>query len=348
MKKWSPLFAIVLVICLFPSPGHSTGEIKGYMFGDYYYVAHHHNRDIAGRHGFWFRRIYFTYNNKLSDNIKMRLRLEMNSPGDFTSKDKLVPAVKDAYLSYKTGGQELKFGIISTPTWGHNIERIWGCRSVEKTPLDLQKLGSSRDFGIGLKGNLDRGKTVSYAVMFGNGASNKGETDKGKKLYASLAFKPAQGLLLEIYGDYEAKKDKKKYHIYQGFASYQSDWGRIGVMYARRHFKQEIENADAKENDHDVFSGFAVIKAARDIELITRFDRYFGSGFKENYKGHKIFYIPFADNAISNLIIGGISWKAAKHVWLIPNIKYVFYDQSDIGYKPAEDIYANITLYFKF
>lgn len=277
----------------------------------------------------------------------MRLRFEMNSPGDFTSNNKLPPFVKDAYLSYKTGGHELTFGIIPTPT-KVTIEKIWGYRCVEKTPVELQRLLSSRDFGISLKGHLDSRNTVSYWVMFGNGASTKGETDKGKKFYSQLGFKPADGFYLEAYGDYETQKENRTYYLYQGFASYETSWGRFGVLYARRHLKQEIEGTDDKQNDYDIFSAFAVMKATESVDIITRYDRMFGSGFKENHEGHKISYISFADNNISNLLIGGISWQAAKNVWLIPNIKYVFYDKPDEGEKPSEDIYVNMTVFFKF
>lgn len=350
MNKGSYFLVIALAIALLPSKGQSAAEFKGYMFGEYYYVANHHSHAIDGRHGFWFRRIYFTYNNKLTNNIKMRLRFEMNSPGDFKSSDNLTAVVKDAYLSYKTGAQVLMFGIVSTPTWDHNVEKVWGYRSVEKTPLDLLKMGSSRDFGVGLKGLLNEAQTVSYMFLFGNGAANKGETDRGKKVYASLAFKPVEGLTLEAYGDYEAQKENKTYYVIQGFGSYEGDWVRIGAMYARRHFKQDIAGGDDKKNDYDIFSAFAVVKAAKDVEIIARYDRMFGDGFENNFKGHKISYVPFADNprAPFNLVIGGISWQAAKNVWLIPNIKYVFYEEPDIGEKPSEDVYANMTIWFKF
>lgn len=352
MKKLSMFLVVALAVGLLSAPGlaefkPSSGEIKGYMINEYYSVLSHHNEEIEGRHGFWFRRIYFTYNNKLTDNIKMRLRFEMNSPGDFVTSTTLNALVKDAYLNFKLSGQDVKVGIISPPTYD-NIEEIWGYRVLEKTPLDLFKLRSSRDFGVVLKGNLDSKKTISYEAMVGNGSANKAEIDKGKIFYGQLGFKPAEGLYLEVYGDYETQKDDKSYFVYQGFASYQDDWGRVGVQYSNMHFKQEIEGEDDMEYDYQIFSAFAVIKAAKDLELIGRYDRAFGDGFENNFRGYKISYIPFADNAVSNLFIGAVSWNATKNVWLIPNIKYVFYDKPEEGQKPSEDIYANLTLWFKF
>jgi hypothetical protein len=236
-------------------------------------------------------------------------------------------------------------GIVSTPTWGHNIEDFWGYRSLEKTPLDLYKLGSSRDFGFGIKGAFDEAKTVNYFFLYGNGASNKGETDKHKKLYGSLAIKPTKGVLIEAYADYEAKPDDKKYYILQGFGGYEDAWGRIGIQWARRHY----EHGDS-DYDYDVFSGFAVVKAAKDVDIIGRFDHMRGDGFESSFKGTGISYLPFANNpgAPFNLIIGAISYSPVKNVWLIPNIKYVFYGDPEEGEKPGEDVYANLTVWYKF
>ncbi|MFQ6070812.1 MAG: hypothetical protein ACE5LC_09870 [Candidatus Aminicenantales bacterium] len=352
MRKACHLLLFFMIIGIFWSSIYSAElSFKGYMFGEYYFVLSHHSGEInaggiRGRHGFWFRRIYFTTDAKFSDKIKGRLRLEFNSPGKFPfdSSDKLVPFVKDAYISFSCFGQEIVFGIFSTPTWGR-IENIWGYRSLEKTPLDLMKMGSSRDFGIGLKGNLDKGKTLSYKLMLGNGASTKGETNKHKKIYGSLAWNPLQGMTLEVYADYESLPNNKNYCVLQAFGSYADNWGRIGAMWARRH----LDEADTGY-DYDLISAFSVLKAAKELEIIARFDRMFGNGFRSKFNGSGVSYVPFADNpgAPFNLIIGAVSWNVAKDVWLIPNIKYVIYDHPEGGEKPGEDIYANLTVFFKF
>ena len=59
-------------------------------------------------------------------------------------------------------------------------------------------------------------------------------------------------------------------------------------------------------------------------------------------------YIRFSPDAPSNLMIGALSWQAAKNVWIIPNIKYVFYSIPDEGVNPGDDLYLNMTLWFKF
>ena len=90
MKAAGILTAALMLILVTTGSGLAefkpgTGSISGYMVGEYYYVAEQHDCEIEGRHGFWFRRIYFTYNNSLADSFNMRLRLEMNSSSDFES-----------------------------------------------------------------------------------------------------------------------------------------------------------------------------------------------------------------------------------------------------------------------
>ncbi len=64
-------------------------KVSGLAFGDYYNVAAHHDEDLEGMNGFWFRRIYLTFDFKVDDNVDSRLRFEGSSPGNFTSSNKI-------------------------------------------------------------------------------------------------------------------------------------------------------------------------------------------------------------------------------------------------------------------
>lgn len=333
------MLAVLVVFALMPSQVKAEGSFKGYMASDYYYVLNHHDSGIEGRHGLWFRRIYLTYNGNVTDSIKMRLRFEMNSPGDYASSNTLDAFVKDAYLSFKLAGQSVNFGIIGPPTFGE-IEDIWGYRALEKTPLDLYKLRSSRDFGIAVSGNFDKGKTVSYTLMFGNGSSNKAETNNGKMIYGCLGFRPVKGMYIEAYGDYEDGGSGKKYYVYQGFASYSGDWGRVGFQYSNKHYDHEDTSMDWA-----LISGFAVVKAAKGLDVILRYDKMLDRPVPKT-----VDYIPFSTDATHSFIIAGLSFEAAKNIRIIPNVKLTMYDDPDDETieKPGNDVYANLTLWFKF
>jgi hypothetical protein len=340
---------IAFAITLLPSvsmaqfkPG--SGEIKGYVAADYFYLINHNTgpmdeEGFEGRHGLWFRRIYFTYNNKLSDTVKMRLRLEMNSPGDFTSKKTLVPFVKDAYLSFSLGGgHSLIAGIQGPPSFALE-EDVWGWRPLEKTPLDLYKWTSSRDFGVAVKG----GNNLTYHVMFGQGSSNKSETNNGKKFFGALAYQ-TDAFVVEGMAQYE-DADGDDDLILKGFGAFRGDWGRVGVTYAYRDYKE----VGAPEGlCYNILSGFAVIKAGEKAEIIGRYDMNFGDGYKLDFGGSGISYVPFADNHEFSFALAAVSYQVHKNIWIIPNVKFSMYKEDELGFKPDGDFYGCLTLYFKY
>ncbi len=329
----------ILLIFVVQTLAQDAGKISGYMFGDYYYVAGNHDEDIDGAHGFWFRRIYVTYDKGLSEKFSMRFRLEMNSKGDFSSKDKLGPVVKDAYLKWKNGRHSIILGISGTPTWGV-IEKFWGYRSVEKTALDLAKFASSRDFGVAFKGALDENKKINYHLMLGNGSSNGSENNKGKKAMLALSAKADNGFIVEGYVDFEEKPGETNRYTLQGFAGYQAKKGRIGVQFA--HQNRQVAGAD--DMTLQIGSVFGAAQFSPKVWGYARVDRT----FDPNPDGAKISYIPFDKTAKSTFIVGGLDVIPAKNVHLMPNVEVVLYGDSTAGSSPDTDIIPRFSFYYKF
>src|SRR5512137_940288 len=159
MRRKGTRFLIYLVMlsALPVAQSAEAGETKlsGMAFGDYYWVAANQLDSLKNQNGFWLRRIYFTVDQTIATGWDTRFRLEAASPGTFgTSAATITSFVKDAYLRWQPGLHAVIIGISPSPTFDV-IEGIWGYRDVEKTPLDLQKLGSSREFGIAVKGAFD-------------------------------------------------------------------------------------------------------------------------------------------------------------------------------------------------
>lgn len=313
-----------------------AGKFSGYMFGDAYWVASNHDRELKDQSGFWFRRIYFTYDTPISEVFDVRFRVELNSPGDFTSSEKLQPALKDGYLRIKHAGHQIMFGISPTPL-KEVVEKIWGYRCVEKTALDLQKFGSSRDFGLALKGSLDSEKRVNYHLMVGNGASNKSETNKGKKVMASLTLKPADVVTLEFYSDYEGRPGDTDRYTFQAFAACHGKAGRLGVQYAHQVRK------GTPDLELDLASVFGAVKLSGRVEWFARFDRM----FDPNPDGAKIDYLPFDPAARSNLFITGTAVSLHQNVQVIPNVEIVSYDKTG-GISADTDVIPRVTFYYIF
>ncbi|RMF56086.1 MAG: hypothetical protein D6748_14280 [Calditrichaeota bacterium] len=340
MRVFQWMFVLVIAFTMIlvadePAPG----KISGYMFGDYYWVAQNHNSDIENMNGFWLRRVYFTYDKGLSDAFSMRLRLEMAHPGDFTSKSTAVPFIKDAYLKYKKGNHQIILGISPTPTW-EVVEKVWGYRSVEKTPLDLQKFGSSRDFGVALKGKLGSEGKVSYHLMLANGNSNKSETNKGKKVLLALGFHPTSNVVVEVYGDFDDHPGEADVYTLQGFAAYKTKKARIGVQFA----SQTHEVAGGDNVSRELGSVFVVVRSSEKVALFARVDRLFDA----NPKGASISYIPFDETAKATFLVGGLDFTPIKNVHLMPNAEIVLYEENDAGVKPDTDLIPRLTFYYKF
>ncbi|NNG28173.1 MAG: hypothetical protein HKM87_11640, partial [Ignavibacteriaceae bacterium] len=90
-KLLTTIIVLMISYTILPqNSDESGGKLSGYMFGDYYHITRNHNSDILDKHGFWFRRIYLSYDYKINSNFSSRLRLEMGNEGDFTSKTAMM------------------------------------------------------------------------------------------------------------------------------------------------------------------------------------------------------------------------------------------------------------------
>jgi hypothetical protein len=297
-----------------------NASFSGYMFGDVYYLASHDDEgledDLEGANGLWFRRIYVTFDFGINDRWSARVRTEMNSPGDFVSKEQLIPTVKDAYAQWKKGNHQINLGLSSTPTFAV-IEDVWGYRALEKTLVDLQKIGPSRDMGVAFKGSLDRGKVVRYNVMLANGNSTSSESNQGKKVLVSLGVHLPQGLILEGYADYEDRPGETDRYTVQGFAGFQHRRGRLGVQYV--HQNREVEGGESL--DVNGLSLFGVLQVTDNVSVYARYDRMLDA----NPDAAGIGYLPFDPNVASNMVLAGFDVQLHRQVHLMPNMETVFY-----------------------
>lgn len=180
---------------------------------------------------FVFRRAYFTYENKITDDLKFRFRIDADNTANVTGvgltgdpvsgislskDDKLRPFLKHLYVEWSNfllPGQTLTVGMEETLTFKLAEDR-WGYRSVAKTLVDGYKditgvdiRASSADVGVSLKGSI--AKQIRYGVQVVNGGGyNHLETDKYKKVEGYLHIVPVAGFSLFGYMDYEAQQYK--------------------------------------------------------------------------------------------------------------------------------------------
>jgi len=321
-----------------PPAWYDSLKVSGYLFGDAYAVLANHDHSIEDQTGFWVRRAYLTFDTAVAEGWAARLRFEMNSPGDFTTNSKLEPFVKDAYLAFKHAGRELDLGLSSSPTFEY-VEGFWGYRALEKTPLDLYRMGSSRDLGIAYKGGFYGGRFF-YHAMFGNGAGDGAETNKGKKAMASLGFKPMDRLVMQAYADYEDRPGTSDRTTWQAFLGWSGERSRYGLQYA----SQNRESPDGPDDTIAVASAFGVWKLTSQGTLIARYDRSF-DGYPD---ATGIPYLRIVNQTRFDLAIVGWEQRLASRVSLIPNFEYVRYRSTDGAAAPDDDLYGRLTLFYEF
>lgn len=319
-------------------PAEKTARVSGQVFGDVYWIPASHDSSFDDQNGFWFRRIYLTYDRDLSEQYAIRLRLESTSPSLNEPSDRMRPFMKDAYLKWAGEQHSLLLGLSPTPTW-QVIETFWP-RAVEKTPADLQKLGDPADIGVALKGTLGADKMWSYHVMIGAGTGTRSETDKDKKLYAALTFKPANGWTLQAYGDWENRQGDRDRFTLHGFAVLDGARCRAALQVLHQTRKQ---GPGAEDLGLDIASLFGSWKPADRLLVIGRVDR----NFDPNPEGDRLPYLPFDPTAGSNLGIFGLDWSPIEAVHFIPNLEIVFYDRVR-GVRPDVDVINRLTVYFTF
>ncbi|REL24543.1 hypothetical protein DYD21_18315 [Rhodohalobacter sp. SW132] len=320
------------------------GSLSGLLYSDFYWIVNNHNEDLEGENGFWARRVYLTYDNNFSQHVSARFRLEMNSPGDFSTNQKLEPYVKDLYLDWAINqNHSLIAGLSSTPTWAL-VESVWGYRSVEKSPSDLHKLGSSRDFGLALKGEFgDRGN-LKYHAMIGNGSGTGSETNKWKKYMLSLGWWLSDNLVVEVYGEYNRTSETTTRSAVHGFLGYVSDNLNAGAMYVAQNITVDLVGISNNTETIDVASIFANLKLADKWTALLRADRMFTA----NPRGPTIDYIPFSDQAESTFLLFGVDFEPVRNVHVIPNIETIFYGEAPDGTTPNSDLIFRTTLSYRF
>ena len=309
------------------------GKFSGLMFGDYYWYYERHqdgiSRDdptpVEGQHGLWFRRIYFSYDFTYSDSLTTRFRLEMNSNGEFTGGD-LTPYVKDAYLKWTYAGkQQLTLGIQPTVTFDW-LDGFWGLRHIEKTPADLYRLDSSRDFGISVNGPTPI-DGLSYAAQFGNESGNGSENQDGKILRFEGRYERNPGLALEGFYSFGTRPADENRQTAQAIAGFRNDVGRVGGQYLWQQRRSGLD--EAPHQTITVWSGFGVWEfLPKKANLFLRADSVTGDlgGVETGLPGAEgiDYWLLSSQSPFTTWIFGG-EWYLHPSVRLSPNLETVRY-----------------------
>jgi hypothetical protein len=316
-------------------------RISGLVYADYYYVAANHRDELIDQNGFWLRRVYLTYDHTLTEAFSLRVRLEMNSEGDFTSTGVSNAYLKDAWLKWTRGAHALAFGMASTPQIEF-VEGFQGYRSIEKTPIDLYRWDSSRDLGVLLQGSLGEARRTSYSLQVGNGSGTGSEVDGSKTVRAQMSHRFARGLALEGYADWQNRPDGQDISTLEAFAGWRETKWRASLQYGWQ--KRRHASDSGLDLDLEFLSAFAAVQMTPALTLVGRLDR----SFDPIPEGETIDYMPFSETARAFFGFAALDMTLAKTVHLIPNIEWTTYGRGPDGTTPSSDLVPRVTLFFSW
>jgi hypothetical protein len=324
-----------------PPPPAPPYRFTGLVFGDFYNFNANHVAKFNSQNGFWFRRLYFTYDHTFTPKVSMRWRIEMNSNGTMAGGS-LTPYVKDGWVRWNYFGRQMAtLGIQPTTTFDF-LETFWGLRHIEKTPADLYKLDSSRDFGLTLSGPINEAGTLKYSAQVANDSSSNSEADKNKALRFEARYETNPGFVLQGFYGFFSRPLGADRTTYQGFAGYQHKMGRVGVQYLYQQ-RKHASNSTAADVKLHVMSGFGVynIKPQK-VSIFGRVDRF----QDPTPDGAGIDYLPIDTKEAFTFATGGLEIYIIPNLRVSPNFELVRYSNPATGTKPKDDTVARLTFYW--
>lgn len=321
--------AVIVMVVSIAVPARAqvvgNGTLKGKAYYDLSMGLSDTNEDLLT---FGFRRIYFTYDMVMSDNIKGRFRTDVKQDGD----GKVRLFIKHAYADWKAADMlSLRAGVQGTILFG-DIEDVWGYRHVEKTLNDLYKIRSSADFGLSGKFTLNNMIAVKAMVSNGNGY-DKLEDDTNAKAYELQGIiTPIDGLLVTAhYGmngfdpDDDTKTDNNKNSTTMDLSvGYEGDGFAVGGSYTTQ--SNYRFNLDEDGSGCWAFGRFSIPNAP-----VTLLGTYMSWDSDTNVD----------DNTKTTMIVG-LDYSPGKGLSIIPN----FYQVKD-GNTDAENTFR-LTFYWKW
>jgi hypothetical protein len=318
---------------------------------------------------FVFRRAYFTYENKISDNLKFRFRLDADNTANVTGitltgspvsgvslskDDKLRPFIKHLYLEYTNfiiPKMVLSVGMIETLTFKPAEDR-WGLRSVAKTLTDgyqditKQSISAtSADIGVTLKYSI--AKYFRLAAGIYNGAAySHAENDQFKKLQLQAQITPVPGFSVVAYYDCERKLPVASLpaEIKPAAATYKVDTffemvKNLVVGGEWFTYKADLNQTGGEKYNRGGWSAFGryVVKPDK-LSLFARYDSYMPNSLDREQD--------------MNLVIAGFDWAPYHASWrLQPNVWFYNYKNGlryNANATKNSDVVFNLTFFLSF
>jgi hypothetical protein len=348
-----------------------SGKLWGYAFGDFLYKGHTNSFNMSNTQygstpkdftSFEFRRIYLGYDYDISEHFATQLLLAYEG-ATFTSDGNRSVYIKSANLRWKNifHNSDLVIGQMSTPTFATTSEPVWGYRSLEKTIMDLRKIGGSNDVGISLQGKLNDKGDFGYNLMIGNGSGAKPEADKYKKFYGDVYVKFIdQKIILDLGADNEwaqAKPYQKNKTTYKALLAYQTKMFAIGLEAFQQVQKNntiftEAAPSTVKDTVNALASGVSIFARgaiSKKLGYVLRYD-YYNPDTKFNK--NNLYAASYTGVFTESLVLAGLDYTPIKNVHLMPNVWYDMYNNRNAAVNnlsiKSDDLAFRLTVHYIF
>jgi hypothetical protein len=348
-----------------------SGKLWGYAFGDFLYKDHTNSFNMSNTQygstpkdftSFEFRRIYLGYDYDISEHFATQLLLAYEG-ATFTSDGNRSVYIKSANLRWKNifHNSDLVIGQMSTPTFATTSEPVWGYRSLEKTIMDLRKIGGSNDVGISLQGKLNDKGDFGYNLMIGNGSGAKPEADKYKKFYGDVYVKFIdQKIILDLGADNEwaqAKPYQKNKTTYKALLAYQTKMFTMGLEAFQQVQKNntiitEAAPSTVKDTVNALASGVSIFARgtiSKKLGYVLRYD-YYNPDTKFNK--NNLYAASYTGVFIESLVLAGLDYTPIKNVHLMPNVWYDMYNNRNAAVNnlsiKSDDLAFRLTVHYIF
>jgi len=347
-----------------------SGKIWGYSFGDIYTKIHTDSLNRGNTQysnipkdfsSFDIRRIYLGYDYNISEKFSTELILAYDGNNDASGNRTVL--IRSAHLRWKNIYQmaDLIIGQSATPTFSLISEKIWGYRSVEKTPADMRKWSCSNDVGVAIQGKLNKKGDYGYNLMIGNGTSSKPETDLFKKIYGEVYLKfLEQKIIIDFYSDFE-RKQLSPFHTslntYKAFVAYTTEKITIGIEVGNQIqknyniYEETIPSLKIDTSDATALFVSGFIKGAIKKEKLGFFLRF---DFSNPYTKYNSSY-TYSTGGYPNteyFLLAGLDFTPHKNVHIIPNLWYNSYNNrtnNASGFTKSDyDLAGRITIFYLF
>ncbi|MBL8047469.1 MAG: hypothetical protein JNJ45_02190 [Chthonomonas sp.] len=337
--KFRPAFALIALSALAPAFADDKGKLSGVMFGDMYFFGKHNDAAIQGKQGFWLRRITLQYDREIDAKLSARVQIESKDPGDFTNNTAMQVTMRDAWVQFKDGRDTWRLGLIPTATWGVTEQKL-GYRPIEKAPMELYRMGSSRDIGISYNTNLDKSGKTALMLAVGNGNGQRSSDGESAAAYARITHDLNNVMTVNLYADAQKRPNQEYWRSAKAeFFVVGRDY-KGGLVFAN----QARSRPNASDLNLNLLSLYVEGKASEKARPFLRWDQV-SDALPD---ADKIEFYRMSPQGKPTLFMVGVRMKIHPNFEIVPNIANISYRRGSGGIKPKSDTIFRVTFSANF